>query len=51
MVMATHARSGVSAVWAGSIASRLIGTGVKPVLLIRIPPSVGSAPDIIHLPA
>ena len=37
IVMATHGRSGVSAVWAGSVASRLVGTGVTPVLLIRIP--------------
>ncbi len=34
IVMATHGRSGVSAVWAGSIASRLVGTGVTPVLLV-----------------
>ena len=37
IVMATHGRSGVSAVWAGSVASRLVGTGATPVLLIRIP--------------
>jgi nucleotide-binding universal stress UspA family protein len=37
IVMATHGRSGVSAVWAGSVASRLAGTSVTPILLIRIP--------------
>lgn len=52
IVMATHGRSGVSAVWTGSIASRLIGTGVKPVLLVRIEPAIGSAPDaLVHPPA
>ncbi len=36
-VMATHGRSGVSAVWAGSVASRLVAHTPRPVLLIRIP--------------
>lgn len=49
IVMGTHGRSGVSAVWAGSVASRIVGAGVKPVLLIRIPRSIGSRPDTIHL--
>lgn len=51
LIVATHGRSGVSAVWAGSIASRLVETGRTPVLLIRIPCAVGSTPDTIHLPA
>lgn len=51
IIMATHGRSGVSALWAGSIASRLVETGKKPVLLIRIPRTIGSTPDPIHLPA
>lgn len=37
LVMATHGRSGVSAVWAGSVASRLVARSPRPVLLIRIP--------------
>jgi len=36
-VMATHGRSGVSAVWAGSVASRLVAHTPRPLLLIRIP--------------
>lgn len=37
IVMATHGRSGVSAVWAGSVASRIIAHSTRPVLLVRIP--------------
>jgi nucleotide-binding universal stress UspA family protein len=37
MVMATHGRSGVSAVWAGSVASRIAAQAARPVLLIRMP--------------
>jgi len=37
IVMATHGRSGVSAVWAGSVASRIVAQAARPVLLIRIP--------------
>ena len=48
MVMATHGRSGVSAVWAGSVASRLIGTGATPVLLVRIPPHDEKTPDLLR---
>lgn len=36
IVIATHGRSGVSAVWAGSVASRIVGAGTRPVLLVRI---------------
>lgn len=36
IVMATHGRSGVSAVWAGSVASRIVTRAAHPVLLIRI---------------
>lgn len=36
IVMATHGRSGVSAVWAGSVASRVVAAATKPVLLVRI---------------
>lgn len=39
IVMATHGRSGVSAVWAGSVAQRIIAQSTRPVLLVRIPPS------------
>lgn len=38
-VMATHGRSGVSAVWAGSVASRIVAAGSRPILLVRIPPA------------
>lgn len=37
IVMATHGRSGVGAVWAGSVASRLVAHSTRPVLLVRIP--------------
>lgn len=36
IVMATHGRSGVSALWAGSVASRVVGAARRPVLLIRV---------------
>ncbi len=36
IVMATHGRSGVSAMWAGSVASRIVGHSTRPVLLVRI---------------
>lgn len=37
IVMATHGRSGVGAVWAGSVASRILRHSTRPILLIRIP--------------
>ncbi len=37
MVMATHGRSGVSAVWAGSVASRVVAHAPRPLLLVRVP--------------
>lgn len=37
IVIATHGRSGVGAVWAGSVASRIVAQATRPVLLIRIP--------------
>lgn len=37
IVIATHGRSGVSAVWAGSVASRILLHSTRPILLIRIP--------------
>lgn len=37
IVMATHGRSGVGAVWAGSVAQRIIAQSTRPVLLVRIP--------------
>jgi len=36
IIIATHGRSGVSAVWAGSVASRIVEAGTRPVLLVRI---------------
>ncbi len=36
IVLATHGRSGMGAVWAGSIASRIVAQGTRHVLLIRI---------------
>ena len=36
-VMATHGRSGVGAVWAGSVAQRVVAQSTRPVLLVRIP--------------
>lgn len=37
IIMATHGRSGVGAVWAGSVAQRIIAQSTRPVLLVRIP--------------
>lgn len=37
IAMATHGRSGIDAVWAGSVASRITAQSTRPVLLIRIP--------------
>jgi len=37
IVMATHGRSGVDAMWAGSVAARIIGHSTRPVLLVRVP--------------
>lgn len=39
IVMATHGRSGVGAVWAGSVAQRIIAHSTRPVLLVRIRPT------------
>ncbi len=39
IVMATHGRSGVDAVWAGSVASRIVSSSIRPILLVRIPQS------------
>lgn len=36
IVMATHGRSGVGAVWAGSVAARIVGHSSRPLLLVRI---------------
>jgi len=41
IVMATHGRSGVGAVWAGSVAQRIIAQSSRPVLLARIPLPAG----------
>ncbi|MDI6772692.1 MAG: universal stress protein [bacterium] len=41
MVMATHGRSGMSAVWAGSVAIRIMARCRRPMLLVRAP----GAPD------
>jgi nucleotide-binding universal stress UspA family protein len=37
LVMATHGRSGLSAAWAGSVASRITARCRKPILLVRAP--------------
>ncbi len=37
MVMATHGRSGMSAVWAGSVAIRIMARCRRPMLLVRAP--------------
>lgn len=36
-VMATHGRSGMSAVWAGSVAIRIMARCLRPMLLVRAP--------------
>lgn len=35
LVLATHGKAGMSAVWAGSVASRIAGRSTRPMLLIR----------------
>jgi nucleotide-binding universal stress UspA family protein len=43
IVIATHGRSGIGAVWAGSVTSRILRYSPRPILLIRIPgPPPGS---------
>lgn len=37
IVMATHGRSGMSAVWAGSVATRIVARCRRPILLVRAP--------------
>jgi nucleotide-binding universal stress UspA family protein len=37
LVMATHGRSGIGAVWAGSVASRIAARCRRPMLLVRAP--------------
>lgn len=37
LVMATHGRSGMSAVWAGSLATRIVARYRRPMLLVRAP--------------
>jgi nucleotide-binding universal stress UspA family protein len=37
LVMATHGRSGMSAVWAGSVATRIVARCRRPMLLVRAP--------------
>jgi nucleotide-binding universal stress UspA family protein len=39
IVMATHGRSGMGAVWAGSVATRIVARGRRPMLLVRSPGS------------
>jgi nucleotide-binding universal stress UspA family protein len=36
IILATHGRSGVGAMWAGSVAQRIIVQSPRPVLLVRI---------------
>jgi nucleotide-binding universal stress UspA family protein len=43
VVMATHGRSGMSAVWAGSVATRIAARGRRPMLLVRAPGSPQTA--------
>ena len=37
VIMATHGRSGLSAMWAGSVASRIAARSRRPMLLVRAP--------------
>lgn len=37
IAMATHGHSGIAAVWAGSVASRIAAQSPRPILFIRIP--------------
>ncbi len=37
IVMATHARAGIGAVFSGSVASRIVGRFPRPILLVRAP--------------
>jgi len=44
VVMATHARSGMAAVWTGSVAARFLSHVAAPVLLVRAPSEGAGAP-------
>jgi nucleotide-binding universal stress UspA family protein len=44
IAMATHGRTGLAQVVFGSIAARVVGSGVRPVLLVRPERLEGSSP-------
>ncbi len=37
LVLATHGRSGISAIWTGSVGTKVLGRATRPLLLIRSP--------------
>lgn len=37
LVLATHGRSGISAIWTGSVGTRVLGRATRPLLLVRSP--------------
>lgn len=45
LAIATHGRSGVSALWAGSVASRILERTPCPMLLVRMPAAGGVTSD------
>jgi nucleotide-binding universal stress UspA family protein len=46
LALATHGRSGISAVWAGSVASRIVARCRRPMLLVRAPGEPGGGGGI-----
>ncbi|MDR7543748.1 MAG: universal stress protein [Armatimonadota bacterium] len=46
LALATHGRSGISAVWAGSVASRIVARCRRPMLLVRAPGRPGGGGGI-----
>lgn len=37
LVLATHGRSGISAIWTGSVGTKVLGRATRPLLLVRSP--------------
>lgn len=37
LVLATHGRSGISAIWTGSVGTKMLGRATRPLLLVRSP--------------
>ncbi len=45
IVVATHARAGIGALWIGSVGAGLMSNADRPVLLVRIPDGLAGDKD------